>query len=398
MDNIKFILNIIYTLYEIPIRCFYDDSTFYKPEIEMQEADPFIFDQSLREELIRRWNGTPILELENKNILYGICKSLNGMICILGPVALDTISGSELHQYKNNHGLIGFSNYKIPMGSIIKTASVLVLLHILMNQEQIDVLQIIKHIQEKAPNNNQITEKDLHNYHFQNHEENRVHNSYASEKITMAAIKNGDLDALNAFKDYNSIDRVGILAKAPHKQIEYMSVSAITLFTRAAIEGGVSPDKAYNISDLYLQKIAACQDQLELLKTVQNAQIDLCISVRDIKEKHLGIKYLEQCKRYVARHLYQPFTLDDLANTIGNNKCYLTHQFSLQEGKSLKRYIHEERIRAAQNMLKYSDQPIPVIANYLCFETQSHFGSVFKKITGTTPALYRLQNKAEGFY
>ena len=395
MDNIKFIFDTIFTLYEIPMRCFYNDTSLYVPP-EMQDSDPFILDNDLMENLLSKWKGFPLLELENKNILYGICKNANGLICIIGPVAIEFINGNELYEYKSKHGLLGCINYKIPRGSIIRTSSVLALLHKEINQEQIGVIQIMKQIQENN-STNKVTENDIYHYHFENFEENRIHNSYELETATLIAIKNGDMDTITALTNYNLLDRVGILAKTPYKQVEYMVVSGVTLFTRAAIEGGVSPDKAYNISDLYLQKFATCQNQLELLKTIQNAQVDLCKSVMDSKTKHQGLKYIEQCKRYVARHLYQPFTLDDLANSIGNNKCYLTHQFSLQEGKSLKRYIHEERIRVAQNMLKYSDQSIPVIANYLCFETQSHFGKVFKAITGTTPALYRSQNKVEGF-
>ena len=52
---------------------------------------------------------------------------------------------------------------------------------------------------------------------------------------------------------------------------------------------------------------------------------------------------------------------------------------------------------AAQNMLKYSDQTISAVSSYFCFDSQSHFGSVFKNITGITPSEYRTRNKVEYF-
>ncbi len=396
MKHVQFLLNTLYALYEMPMSCFCSDKLCFNLGTEMQDDNLFILDSSLHIDLIKKWQDLPFLELEDKKILYGVCMS-NQITCIVGPVAINNISGQELHQYKIKHNLTAYNDFRIPYGSIVKTAAVLALLHKELNQVQIEAVQIMKHIHEKD-SHVQISEKDIRFYQFQNSEERRIHNSYQNEKEVMTAISNGNMAALVMPKDYNSLDKIGVMAKTPYKQLEYMTVSAISLSTRAAIEGGVNPEAAYNLSDLYLQSAAQCKDELELIELVQNAMKAFCQSVIDAKAKYQGVKYIEQCKRYVARNLYRTFTLDELAESVGNNKCYLTHQFSLHEGKSLKRYIHEERVRAAQHMLKYSDQPIPVIANYLCFGTQSHFGSVFKKITGTSPALYRSQNAVEGFY
>ncbi|AZZ61255.2 helix-turn-helix transcriptional regulator [Oenococcus sp. UCMA 16435] len=120
--------------------------------------------------------------------------------------------------------------------------------------------------------------------------------------------------------------------------------------------------------------------------------MDFCSIDQNFKEKNYESKYIRQCKQYVEKHLFQHFSLDDIADQISINKCYLKNQFSKQEGISLKRYIHKERIKAAQNMLKFSNQPISVIANYLCFDSQSHFGAVFKSIIGMTPSNYRMKN------
>ena len=57
----------------------------------------------------------------------------------------------------------------------------------------------------------------------------------------MAAISSGDSDSLKASMKPSMIEHVGILSKTPFKQLEYTFVSGITMFTRAAIDGGVSP-------------------------------------------------------------------------------------------------------------------------------------------------------------
>ena len=61
------------------------------------------------------------------------------------------------------------------------------------------------------------------------------------------------------------------------------------------------------------------------------------------------------------------------------------------------RYIQKEKIARAKNLLVYSDRSILEISEYLCFNSQSHFGKVFKKETGMTPRQYRQENHLSGF-
>ena len=154
---------------------------------------------------------------------------------------------------------------------------------------------------------------------------------------------------------------------------------------------------AYQISDLYIQKLAECKTEMDLQRISLNAKLDLCEAVRHAKSQKHSLYYIEQCKLYIIQNLYKQFSLEDIASAVGISKCYISNLFSKKENKTIKQYIHEERIRVAQNMLKYSDQSIPIIANYLCYNSQSHFGSIFKNINGMTPLAYRLKYKTASF-
>ena len=48
-------------------------------------------------------------------------------------------------------------------------------------------------------------------------------------------------------------------------------------------------------------------------------------------------------------------------------------------------YILKFRIERAANLLKYSDASISEISDYVCFNSQSHFGSIFKQYMQMTP-------------
>lgn len=394
MDKIKFLLDCLNSLYEIPMYCFDHDKFHYSTNKKYQDTDPFHADTQLFYTLTAQYTGSPMLILENEKIIYGLCKNSDNITCIVGPVSLSVLTKNEVNQYISEHNLLNHNNFMIYIGNIPKTATVLSILHHEMNDEIIDAYTIICQFA-KSGGPQQIHEKDLFFYHFQKSEYNKERTTYAYEKALMTAFADGDTDTLNELSNPNIIDHIGQIACTPFKQLEYTAISGITIFSRAAIEGGANPDEVYNISDLYLQKVSTSTNESELHKILINIKMDLLNCVKFAKECKNRFQYIELCKGYVANNLYKRITLDDIADTIGINKCYLSHQFVKKEGKTLMRYIQEERIRAAQNMLKYSDQSLSVIASYLCFDSQSHFGSVFKKITGDTPSAYRLRNKAD---
>ena len=396
MDDYVFLLRQLYGLYDIPMCLISNKGDTYSPASEFKDVDPLIQDENLAKYLISKWNGSPVLELENGNILYGICRDIHETTCIVGPVALKTLSGSELYQYKCQHNLLTYNHYKVQYGSVIRTASALALVHEKMNHESIDFSSIITQL-DSNENDHKISEKDIYQYSLQTTEQITDFLPYNVGNTIISAIMSGDINTLKASWLTIKDEHIGMMANTPLKQTEYLCVTGIAMFSRAAMKGGANPDEACNISDLYLQKISICQDELEMRKLMMNAQLALCECVIQSKSQKHGLKFIDECKEYIAKNLNHQITLDDISKTVGFSRCYLTTQFTQQEGKSLKRYIHEERIKAAQNMLRFSDYPLPIIANYFCFDSQSHFGSVFKKITGLTPSAYRKLNYIEDF-
>ena len=56
----------------------------------------------------------------------------------------------------------------------------------------------------------------------------------------------------------------------------------------------------------------------------------------------------------------------------------------------ISRYILEEKVKLAKNLLMYSPYDCKSISNYLGFSSQSHFGKIFKEYTGISPNEYKL--------
>ena len=108
-----------------------------------------------------------------------------------------------------------------------------------------------------------------------------------------------------------------------------------------------------------------------------------------LKKEKTG--YIEDCKAYIQAHLRQPFRVGEISEAIGVSRTYLARRFLETEGMTVQQYIVLERCRHAANMLRYSEYPIPQIAAYFCFSSQSHFAAQFKRCEGMTPSAYRRQ-------
>lgn len=101
----------------------------------------------------------------------------------------------------------------------------------------------------------------------------------------------------------------------------------------------------------------------------------------------------KSCAEYVAKNLYAPIRVEEIARSLGYTRSYLSTCFRRQTGMTLTRYILGEKVREAQRMLEFTDKSLSEIADLFSFSSQSHFQNVFRKITGMTPLAYRRRRK-----
>lgn len=99
---------------------------------------------------------------------------------------------------------------------------------------------------------------------------------------------------------------------------------------------------------------------------------------------------MEQVLQYIRQHYQEPISLATLASIVNINQSYFSQLFRECNGMGPKEYIVKVRIAAAANLLKSSDRVILDIAESCGFNSPSNFYSTFKRITGQSPAQYRL--------
>lgn len=90
-----------------------------------------------------------------------------------------------------------------------------------------------------------------------------IHSPYAMEERVIQLISEGNTEELLHFGegvDVRSL-QLGTMSKNPKKQMEYAAVLAVSFGFRAAINGGVDPYLAYDLNDLFLQRISEADSE-----------------------------------------------------------------------------------------------------------------------------------------
>lgn len=238
-------------------------------------------------------------------------------------------------------------------------------------------------------------QKHFNDILFENHENNVHHNPYDQEMREFGSIENGDLIQLEKSLQEDYDGTIGTLAKDPLRHLKNLGIVLVTLASRAAIRGGLSPEISFSLSDSYIQQIEECKDLALVTPLAHKAEFQYAEMVHEIKEKQKGIlkkqknPRINKCKDFIFSHLHDRITLEDLAIEADCNPNYLSQLFKECEGISISGYILQEKINRAKNLLIYSDYSYIEIATYLGFSSQSHLGTQFKKHTGYTLRQYR---------
>lgn len=103
----------------------------------------------------------------------------------------------------------------------------------------------------------------------------------------------------------------------------------------------------------------------------------------------LSDRELNQLRRFVLDHLHCGFSVRELAAAIHVGPAILGQKLRSATGHSPWRFVQEERIRRARQLLQDNRSSIAEIAAQLGYSDQSHFTHSFRRFTGSTPRAYR---------
>lgn len=86
-------------------------------------------------------------------------------------------------------------------------------------------------------------------------------------------------------------------------------------------------------------------------------------------------------------------TLKKTAQKFNMSSCYLSRLFKEGTGFTFIEYLNNVRIREAQSLLVSTDYKVMDICYKVGYNSISHFGRVFKEMTGYSPLQFRQRSR-----
>lgn len=397
MKDFNFFLDRLCCFSGVDIQCFCIDRYYNYREYE--HFNPFQENVEFRESLRKAADeqDVPLIFLDSHDIVFACIRQDVGMesdaYFMVGPIALKEKSRVELHYYYRDYGMERGTERPLPVFHFTKILELVELAAGILTEVPYTHEQLIKgnHFDSYLV---QILEEEQKKFAVDH--DDLPHHTYEEERRLLNAVREGRTeDAVNLSMVIDS--SVGHMSKKEELQWCKTATVAIALCTRAAIEGGLSPAEAYQVSDFYEQKCDECKNAAEFVDCRNRAVHDFAERVRKRREGSAKSNYVERCCDYIQKHYREKIYLEDLAGRLELNPSYLSRIFSKEMGMSMQDYIVKERVQRAANMLMYSDLEISKIGDYVNFPSQSYFGKMFKKYMHMTPGKYRNLYKPKEF-
>jgi AraC-like DNA-binding protein len=158
------------------------------------------------------------------------------------------------------------------------------------------------------------------------------------------------------------------------------------------------------IEKLNIMPLHISLGEVELKDELSSQQI----SQLQINLNHLGFelltdgrkKLIEKIKNYIIQHVHYN-EIDEkkkfsvlLSEKLNKDYSALSNLFSQVEGITIEKYIINQKIEKAKELLVYDELNLSEIAFKLGYSSVAHISAQFKKITGLSPSDFRkLHNK-----
>ncbi|MFJ7762758.1 helix-turn-helix domain-containing protein [Bacillus toyonensis] len=331
--------------------------------------------------------------LEN---FFAIHLRLNDQISgniIVGPVLYSRLSETSINgivndlQLKINKEEIIRYYRSLPVLNNMSFLNVSLVLYYMLYQKQLDIADILQKNMLVKKVEFEIEQPDVHI--SEQRQSTLTHIDPLAERKIFECIKQGKKEELiKNLRRLPESGELGVLSKTSHLRSQKNSaIAAITLATRSAIEGGVFPEIAYTISDLFIQKLEEIHKNEAIPPFLENALLEFAERVKNSTMQQHS-KHINVCQNYIFTHLYGDITLNTL-EIVTLNPSYLSSLFKKEVGISLNEYIQRAKVDESKKLMTYTRHSISEISTLLNFHDQSHFTKVFKKHTGISPKQFK---------
>lgn len=223
------------------------------------------------------------------------------------------------------------------------------------------------------------------------------HNPYRIEQAIKEAVRLGDEQLLQHAFAIPVTGREGRLALDELRSLKNHANLVNVICSRAAIEGGVSYEDAFRLSDqlfLMVESLNSNDKVFEVRYAIAHAFTMLVQHhLKEHNKTEVNIK-VKQAMLYIRQHIYDKITVASVAQAVNCHRNYLQRLFKRDTTFSVVSYIRSEKLKVVKELLAHSDESVSNIAALLNFSSPSHLCTVFKEQVHLTPEQYRRRHRA----
>ncbi len=122
----------------------------------------------------------------------------------------------------------------------------------------------------------------------------------------------------------------------------------------------------------------------QIVEWLTHFRDSLCEIFRERRKDHKNY-IVTNVKKYIAAHVREHLTLNDVANSFSISPNYLSQLFKKYNDMGFNEYVTYLKIQEAKKLLAEGNYKIYEIADMLSFESAFYFSKVFKKVEGISP-------------
>lgn len=305
-------------------------------------------------------------------------------IHVLGPFFVDSISTDSIQQAASKLDMSGEVKLKVmqflrelPVVNLSRAFEYAIMLYYCIYGETIGVSDMHYLESEPTPKSRRSEGTD------------RIHGTYEMECEALRLVREGDLNYKEKMTRLAMTGAIGRMSNGdPSRQMKNAVIVCTILFSRAAIDGGLSPEVALTLTDKYLQSIEAARTISELSDVAFTLQEDFVRRVHRVRTRALSSP-ISECCDYIDLHIEDNITLSALASRLRYSDFYLSRRFKEETGKSIKEYIRLKKLERAKDLLRDNSLTVKEIGERLGFCSQSYFTEQFRREYGATPSRWR---------
>jgi len=231
--------------------------------------------------------------------------------------------------------------------------------------------------------------KSMYEHLFVQREENFEHASFDREVAFYESICTGDIEKVKLLATPLCSSGYGKLSPDSLRNLKYHFVVSVAMITRFCINSGMTPEEAYNLSDVYILKADACLTPDEIHELHSEMMLMFTKKMRKIRNSRIYSKQVIKAIDYISEHLHEKIKMQDVVDHLSLSIPYFSRLFKAETGVTFSDYLTIKKVEVASDMLRFSENTTSEISNVLNFSSQSYFIKIFKKYTGMTPSEYK---------